>query len=97
MNATAYLRMKLIGNRFAFRRQRSEALRTAGVLLAILGLYGIVGEMDYRDALATEAATARLASERAEKALTDCLNGTARWTATDGSMVACEKALEIRL
>lgn len=50
-----WFRLRVVGNRFASRAQRREMLRTAAVLATILIVYGIVGTMDYADALASEA------------------------------------------
>ena len=55
MSAAMWVRLNVIGNRFASRAAVREWFNTAAVLAAIVGLYTITGTMDYQDALRSEA------------------------------------------
>ena len=83
-------RYRIIGNRWASRAQRRDALKTAGVLGIICLCYGIAGRLDYE--------TQQARADQAERTLLDCLNGRARWIAADQkSAIVCEPAGEIAL
>lgn len=55
MSPVMWIRLRVIGNRFASRHALREAITTIAVLATILLLYAAVGTMDYNDALASEA------------------------------------------
>ena len=91
-------RYRIIGNRWASRAQRRDALKTAGALGIICLCYGIAGRLDYETQLASESITHQASADQAERILLDCLNGRARWIAADQkSAIVCEPAGEIAL
>ena len=95
MSAALWVRLNLVGNRFASRAAVREWFNTAAVLAMIVGLYTVVGTMDYNDAMRAQAeAEARYQTTRgdlANKTLLDCLNGKARWIDAEArTVVACD-------
>ena len=86
--------------RWAFGPARREALRTAALLVGLLLAYGIVGTLDYQDALLSEAqASARLADMHQAQLLA-CVNGGASGLCSEDAdgvrkYVVCERAFEV--
>ena len=93
---TFYQRLRF---RLASRHQQREALLNATLIAGLLLIFGIVGRMDYEDALraAAEASAANADLNRA--ALLACLNGGAPglYTEHDGVRVylVCDPPYEV--
>ena len=81
-------------------RQADGTLKSIIIVLAIFVAYGIVGRMDYEDALVAEAASAqRIATQRSEQ-LIACLNGKPPGLYTENhrgerTYIVCREAEEI--
>lgn len=80
--------------------EAGSVARGAGVALALIVLYGIVGEMDYRDALRSEAEAQQTRAELNQAALLACLNGHATGHYTENrhgerAYIVCRGAEEI--
>lgn len=85
--------------RWSCRRTVSDDLKngaaTIAALLGILAAYGIVGALDYEDALRTEAQAAAMRATTLNATLAECLDGRAVFLTEDKkTAIVCRKAEE---
>lgn len=82
--------------RWASRRTLREDIKNAACLIAVIACYAIVGEMDYRDALRSEAEAQERNAQATQEQLIACLNGgaTGLYTTDDKGhrhYIVCER------
>lgn len=82
------------------RRDLIDGIKTVAVLIGILLAYGIVGRMDYEDALITEAQIKAADARSHQERLLACLNGgsTGLYTTDEKGnrhFIVCDKAYTI--
>ena len=82
----------------------ANAVMVTAMLAVTLAAFGIVGRMDYEEALRAEAARQSARAEAAEQAVVGCLNGHAAWLYDNGTgeghgttLVSCAGVVEMRL
>ncbi len=86
--------------RWAVSHRRRSDMKTAALLIGILLAYGIVGRMDYEDALISEAQASEARANLHQRQLLACVNGgmSGLYTEDDSGIrkyVVCDRAWEV--